>query len=114
MKVLGLGLLLLGVLIWPKSAYAATAQLTEIFDVVGKIIGLLAPAAAIAFLVMLIIGAYQFITAGGDPKGAAQARATLTYAVIGVVLVVAAWFILKLIGDITGANVTTVTFPGGP
>lgn len=111
MKILGLGLLVLVAMAWPKSVHAQPAQLTEIFDVVGKIIELLAPAAAIAFLIMLIIGAYQFITAGGDPKGAAAARATLTYAVIGVVLVVASWLILQLIQEITGANVTTVTFP---
>lgn len=111
MRFVGLGLSLLLILAWPKSVYAQPAQLTEIFDVVGKIIELLAPAAAIAFLIMLIIGSYQFITAGGDPKGAAGARATLTYAVIGVVLVVTSWLILQLIQTITGANVTTVTFP---
>ncbi|GEM_PF-2845215 len=100
--------LLLGL---PKSAYAAPPELLGIFDVVGKIISFLAPAAAIAFLIMLIIGAYQFITAGGDPKGAAQARTTLTYAILGVILVVASWLILQLIQTITGATVTEVAFP---
>ncbi|KKS01496.1 MAG: hypothetical protein UU53_C0011G0001, partial [Candidatus Curtissbacteria bacterium GW2011_GWC2_41_21] len=36
---------------------------------------------------------------------------TLTYAVIGIVLVIVSWLILVLIRDITGASVTTVKFP---
>lgn len=82
-----------------------------IVPLLKNLISLLAPAAAIAFLIMLIIGSYQFITSGGDPKAVGAARSTLTYAIIGVILVVVVWLILVLIAGITGiTEILTVKF----
>lgn len=95
----------------PVYAISNPAQISDIVDILKNIISLLAPAAAIALLAMLLVGGFQFITSGGDPKAAAAARATLTYAVIGIILVVAVWLILQLIGALTGVPVTTVNLP---
>lgn len=86
-------------------------QIGDAVGIIENIIKLLAPAAAVAFLIMLIVGGFQFVTSGGDPKAAGAARTTLTYAVIGIVLVAAVWLILLLIGTITGVNVTNVGIP---
>ncbi len=88
------------------------AEIGDIVNVIKNIISLLVPAAAIAFLLMLIIGGFQFLVSGGDPKAAAGARSTLTYAIIGIILVVISWLILLLIKNITGVDVTTVQIPG--
>ncbi|MDO8487139.1 MAG: hypothetical protein Q7S45_02525 [Candidatus Curtissbacteria bacterium] len=90
---------------------APPAQISNIVNVLENIIKLLAPAAGIAFFIMLLVGGYKFITSGGDPKAVGSARSTLTYAVIGIILVVASWLILQLIATFTGADVTTVTIP---
>lgn len=91
------------------------AKLSDLTGVIENIISLLAPAAAVAFLIMLIVGGFQFLTSGGDPKAVAGARTTLTYAIIGIILVVASWLILVLIGQITGKpEITTVTIPDSP
>ena len=87
------------------------AKISDIVTVLKNIISLLAPAAGIAFFIMLLFGGYKFITSGGDPKAVGAARSTLTYAIIGIILVVAAWLILQLIKSLTGADVTTVTLP---
>ncbi|OGD93914.1 hypothetical protein A2697_04930 [Candidatus Curtissbacteria bacterium RIFCSPHIGHO2_01_FULL_41_44] len=87
------------------------AKLLDVVDILQRIIKLLAPAAGIAFFVMLLVGGFQFVTSGGDPKAAGQARSTLTMAVIGIILVVASWLILKLIAGLTGVDVTTVEIP---
>lgn len=87
------------------------ATLLEIIDILKNIISILAPVAGIAFFIMLLVGGFQFVTSGGDPKAAGQARATLTYAIIGVILVVAAWLIIQAIADFTGVNVTKVDIP---
>lgn len=92
-------------------AYAEPAQLSDIQKVIQNIIGLLTPFAAIALLIMIIVGAYKFITSGGDPKAVAGARSTLTYAILGIILVIVSYLVLKLIGTITGAPTTTVNFP---
>ena len=86
------------------------ARISDIVIVIGNIIKLLAPMAAIAFFVMLLWGGFQFLTSGGDPKSVAAARTTLTIAIIGVILVVAVWLVLLLIQNITGVSVTTVHF----
>ncbi len=95
----------------PVFAAEEPAKISDIVGILEKIIKLLAPAAGIAFLIMFIVGGFQFVTSGGDPKAAGQARNTLTFAIIGIILVVASWLILQLIAQITGADVTTVEFP---
>jgi len=62
--------------------------------------------AGIAAFVMLIVGGFQFLTAGGDSKKTQVASNTLTYAIFGLVAVIAAWFILLFIEKFTGVKVT--------
>ena len=59
--------------------------------------------AAIILFIMLLSGGFKYMTSGGDPKAAASARQTLTYAIGGFILLAAAYFILVLLGTITGA-----------
>ena len=92
----------------------APAELGAIVLVIRNIIKLLVPIAAIAFFIMMIIGGAQFIFSGGDPKAAAGARSTLTYAIIGIILVVVSWLILLLVQNVTGVDVTNVVFPTLP
>lgn len=70
--------------------------------------------AGIAVFIMLIIGGFRYLTAGGDPKSAESARKTITYAIFGLVLILAAWFILRFIETFTGVPVTEFTFPIAP
>ena len=98
-------------LISPVYAVNDPAQISDIVDVLARIISLLAPAAAIAVFVMILVAGFQFLTSGGDPKGVAAARTTFTYAILGVILVVAVWLILTLIEAVTGVPVTVVNLP---
>ena len=59
----------------------------------------------IAFI-FLILGGFKYLTAGGDPKKVEQARNTLTYAILGLVLLLLAWFILYFVEEFTGVKVT--------
>lgn len=70
--------------------------------------------AGIAVFIMLIIGGFKYLTSGGDPKAAESARKTITYAILGLVLILAAWFILRFIETFTGVSVTEFTFPEAP
>lgn len=69
--------------------------------------------AGLAVFIMLLVGGFKYLTSGGDPKAAQSARNTLTYAILGLVLVIAAWFILKFIAEFTGVEVTIFKIPGG-
>lgn len=52
-------------------------------------------------LFFLIFSGIKFITSGGDPKQAEAAKKTLTYAIIGLVLVLSSFFIINFIGFLT-------------
>jgi hypothetical protein len=53
---------------------------------------------------MLIVGAYRIIFSGGDPKSVEAGKNTITYAIMGLVVAIAAWFILNTIANFTGAK----------
>lgn len=78
----------------------------------ANIVRILTPIFGIALFIMLVIGSFQMITSGGDPKQAQKARQTITYAVFGIVAFVGIWFILTLIKTITGVDVTIFEIPG--
>jgi hypothetical protein len=60
--------------------------------------------AGVGLFIMLIIGGYGFLFSGGDPKKLEKARGTLTNAIIGIVVIVTAYLIIRTIGVFTGIN----------
>ena len=52
--------------------------------------------------VLIIVGGFKYLTAGGDPKALESAKGTLTWAIIGLVVAILAWFILQAISNLTG------------
>lgn len=65
----------------------------------------------VALFLMFIVGGFQFLTSGGNPKQLEQAKNTLTYAIIGVVVIVSAYLILRLVQEFTGVDVTKFNVP---
>ncbi len=53
---------------------------------------------------MILYAGYKYISAGGDPKQADSARNTLTYAVIGLVIILISFFIVNFISGLTGTD----------
>ncbi|MBA4386265.1 MAG: hypothetical protein C0410_16145, partial [Anaerolinea sp.] len=78
----------------------ATLQCFEC--IVQNILNIAVRLAGIAVFIFIIIGGFQYLTAGGDPKKAESAKNTLTYAILGLALLILAWFILKFISIFTG------------
>jgi hypothetical protein len=63
-------------------------------------------AAAMLLLVYLILGGFQLMTSRGDPKAAQGAQAKITNALIGFVIVVFAFFIVQIFGQVFGIQNT--------
>jgi hypothetical protein len=57
-------------------------------------------------LIFLIIGGITWSVSGGNKEGMAKARATVTYALAGLVLGLASFLILAVIGNFFGVNLT--------
>jgi len=81
-------------------------QLSQLTDVFSNLVNALLAMGAFALFIMFLIGGFKFITSGGDPKMAEEAKKTLTYAIGGMVLLAVSFMILNIIGNITGAPVT--------
>ncbi|MCL5113943.1 MAG: pilin [Patescibacteria group bacterium] len=56
---------------------------------------------AIAAVFFIIFAGLKFIRSGGQPKLVEDARNTLTYAIIGLIIVLLSFFIVNVISDIT-------------
>lgn len=67
-------------------------------------------ATALAIL-MLMWGGIQWITSSGDPEKLASAKKKLTFAVIGLVISIGAFFIVRVIITILGGNAGNLLNP---
>ena len=67
--------------------------------------------AALVFLFMLIWGGIRYITSGGDKGATETARGQITAALIGLVIVFAAWAIITLINTFFNVDILSLTIP---
>ena len=78
-----------------------------------NVLNVIVALAGVALFLMFVVSGFSFLFSGGDPKKLEQARGTLTNAIIGLVIIVAAYLILRLIGVFTGVtDITTFTVGG--
>ncbi|HSX40231.1 MAG TPA: pilin [Candidatus Saccharimonadales bacterium] len=58
----------------------------------------------IVALIFIILSGVKLINSGGDPKQVEGARKTLTWAIIGLIVIMLAFFIINVISKITGVT----------
>jgi sensor histidine kinase YesM len=61
-------------------------------------------------VILIILSGYKFIMSRGDSKQLEGARKTLTYAIIGLLVVLFSVFLINIIGKATGVNCITKGF----
>lgn len=90
------------------------ARISDLEGVFGNVVSVALSAAGIAALVMLIVGGFKFLSAGGDKEATQKAGQTITYAIGGLVLVLSAWIILNFLGNFLGIDfsVFNICLPG--
>jgi hypothetical protein len=74
-------------------------------DVISNALTIVFIAAALAVLIYLIIGAFKWITSGGDKDAIGKARGTIVNALIGLAILALAFFITVLFGQILNINI---------
>lgn len=73
--------------------------------VISIIIGVMTIAAGLWFIFQFMIGAFGWLTAGGDKAAVENAQKRITNAMIGLVIVVAAVFLIDLLGGLLGLEI---------
>lgn len=59
----------------------------------------------IAGFIMLIYGSFRYLLSGGNSKGTEAARNTMTFAIVGLVVALSAFFIINIISQFTGVSI---------
>lgn len=95
-----------------KSGLNATAEQTghknlslfsspdQLPGTVGMIIGAVLSFLGVIFLILMIYGGYQWMTAAGDEQKVTKAKDLIRNAIIGLIVVLAAYAITAFMGEI--------------
>jgi hypothetical protein len=86
-----------GSIINPQN-YPPMAIFCDIGSLTKAIVPLLTLVAGIIFLVMLFYAAFTVLTAGGEAEKLDKAKNIATYAVIGLLIIIFAFFIVRIVG----------------
>lgn len=78
------------------------ATLGCIFPIIANVILWAIGLAGTVALFMIIFAGYQLLFSGGDAKAVDGARKTLTFAILGLILIFLSFMILSTIGSVTG------------
>lgn len=71
----------------------------------GDIIGVITILATLFFIVYAFLAAFEWVTSGGDSGKVAKARDRLIWSTLGLILVVATYAIIGLIGSLVGIDI---------
>jgi hypothetical protein len=83
----------------------AGSALGDITRIVSAVIGFMTVAAGIWFIFQFLIGGYTWLSSMGDKQRLEAARNRIVNALIGLVIVVAGWAILSLLGQFLGWDI---------
>lgn len=89
----------------PKGAIA------EFSPVITGGLKIILTVAALICLVYIIWGGIEWMTSGGEKTSVAAAKARLTAAFIGLMIILAAWAIVKLLEYLFNIEILEFTFP---
>jgi hypothetical protein len=82
------------------------SEFMELFNkVISNVVGFLTVIGGIWFIFQFIIGAFGWLTAGGDKAKVQTAQTKITHAIIGLAIIVAAVFLIDFIGNLLGLKI---------
>ena len=93
--------------ILPASLQAKTGQ-QFISGLLPAIIGFIFIVGTVGFFFMFLFGAIQWIFSGGDKGAVEQAKARITQAFIGLIILIATYAIISLVETFLGINILTI------
>jgi len=103
--------------------YAQTGEITiprpdpiridDIGKLISAVVGVMMIVAALLAFMYLILGGISWITSGGDKAAMEAARNKITHAIVGLIIVGAAWAIMVLVQNFLGFRFIdgTITLP---
>jgi len=84
---------------------------STIGNFISNILTVVFSIAILAVLVMLIWGAFEWITSGGDKEAVGKARGKIINALIGLAVLAVAFALARLGGQFVGVDITNLPIP---
>lgn len=81
------------------------AKLTTVSQLMNVILPILMAGAALIFLAMLLYAAFNILTNGDNPEALKKAYTSIATAALGLIIVVASFLIVRLIGALLQTNI---------
>lgn len=88
---------------------------TDLGTVISNILTIFFSIGVIMVLIFLILGAFDWITSGGEKENVAKARSKILNALIGLAILALAFLIARIGGQIAGVDIFNLQLPSlGP
>lgn len=91
--------------------YVTTNPLAIVCPVV-RILNIMMIMGGVTLVVMILFAAYRFSTSTGDPKAIKGAQNTLTYSIMGFLIVIGVYTIMRILVAIFGLDPTSIVGAG--
>lgn len=88
-----------------KFQQASSNPLSDTEKFISILVAAITAAAGIAFLFYFLIGALNWVTAGGEKGKVDSAQKTMTNAAIGLIAVIVSYFIAGIVGTVLNIDV---------
>lgn len=86
---------------------------TDLGQLIGTFLQVAIIISGLGAFAYLLLGGFQYITSGGEKAQAEAARDKITYAIIGMVIIAAAYAGIRVIETIFGVSIVSgITWPG--
>ncbi len=96
----------------PDSQFANLCKISQNpGDLVSKFLTIVIIVAILASLFFLIYGGIRWITSGGDEKQVEAAKSHVVAAIVGLVIALAAFFLIQFIGKFFAVNLLNFKIP---
>jgi hypothetical protein len=91
-------------------AKPTSVNITSVGTLISAVVSALLIISALLAFLYLVLGGIQWITSGGDKAGMEAARNKITQAIVGLIIVAAAYAIMILVSNFLGLDFTNLQF----
>lgn len=79
----------------------SNSSTTSLTNLAAKVISIFSVLVGVVAVIMVIFGGFKYITSGGDSNSVSGAKNTLIYAIVGLIIVALAQFIVHFVLNTT-------------
>lgn len=88
-----------------QELFGSEGPRAELGEFISNMVTTITVVGSLAFVIYFFIGSLKWITAGGDKGKVAEAQSQMTQSAIGLIAIVASFFIIGIVGAVLGLDI---------